>query len=296
MLMERARRRPARAGVRAHARIRIRTCSRSRSRSRPPRTGSHAESPAESRAEGQAGDQAAGEACRRSIPTPALYSAARRDRSDRRRRRRLGAAQYERKLHSPAAARRSPAGVPGRARRTPASSRTRCRPARTTPASSTATLLSVLLPTPSGATALPGSDHVWLTLADRASTCVNQSACLSNELSEGVSRLTQTAWSVTGGELVQITITEYAPGFSDRRPPTSPRTRAAGTARIRWSSPVGTGAQGYSVANLDDTGTSDYMVALHGNLLVEFLVSTTSSPAPDPTYINGLVTQQSARL
>ena len=157
-------------------------------------------------------------------------------------------------------------------------------------------LVGLLVPTPGGATAIPGSDHTWLTLADLASNCVNQSACLSNELSEGVSRAAQTAWSVGGSELVQITITEYSPGFSDKAAADFTQDQSGGDGTDSLSAPTGSGAQGYSYPNPDDTGTTDYMVALHGNLLVEFLVWTTSAPAPDPSYIDGLVTQQLARL
>ena len=157
-------------------------------------------------------------------------------------------------------------------------------------------LAALLVPTPDGATATPGSDHIWLTLADLASSCVNQSACLSNELSEGVSRAARTAWSVGTDELVQITITEYSPGFSDKAAADFTQDRSGGDDTDALPAPTGSGAQGYSYLDSDDTGTTDYMVALHGNLLIEFMVWTTSAPAPGPSYIDGLVTQQLARL
>ena len=157
-------------------------------------------------------------------------------------------------------------------------------------------LPQVLLPTPVGATATPGLDHIWLTLADGAANCTNQAACFSSELSEGVSRIAQTGWATTDGVTVQITITQYSPGFSAKADDDYTDYQQGGTDTTALPSPPGTDAAGYSYADTDDPGSTDFMVALHGNLMIEFLVSTAGFPAPDSSYIDGLVTQQLARL
>jgi len=157
-------------------------------------------------------------------------------------------------------------------------------------------LLAVLLPTPSDSTAVPGYDHTWLTLAENAANCTDQASCLSSALTDGVSRIAQTLWTKGKHEYAQITITQYFPGYSDKTASDFTDYQNGGDGTESLPSPTGTGAQGYSYADQTDTGTTDYMVAMHGDLLIEFLVWTDTAPAPDTSYIDSLVTQQLARL
>lgn len=157
-------------------------------------------------------------------------------------------------------------------------------------------LLAALLPTPGGSTAIPGYDHTWLTLADSAANCEDQASCLNDSLTDDVARIAQTAWTTGKHESVEITITQYFPGSSDKAVSAYNSYQAGGDGSTTLPSPTGTSAQGYSYPDEDDSGTSDYMVAMHGDLLIEFLVWTDTAPAPDPSYIDSLVTQQLARL
>ncbi|HEV2640450.1 MAG TPA: hypothetical protein VGX23_35280 [Actinocrinis sp.] len=157
-------------------------------------------------------------------------------------------------------------------------------------------LTTVLLPTPSGATAIPDDDHIWETLADEADNCVDQSSCLSNALTDGVDRIADTAWTLADGDLAEITITEYFPGSSGQAYSDFNQDKDGGDDSTALPAPTDSGAEGYTYTNSGNSGSTDYMVALHGNLLVEFLVWSQNAPAPDPSYIDGLVTQQLARL
>jgi len=155
-------------------------------------------------------------------------------------------------------------------------------------------LTKVLLPTPSGATAIPGLDHVWQTLAQQAAYCTNQATCFTNDLADGIARIAETGWSLSDGTMEQITITQYFPGSSGKA--ASDYTNdGLPDGNMSLITPPGTDAVGYTYSNPDSGGSSDYMVALHGDLLIEFLVWSESA-TPDPSIINSLVTQQLARL
>jgi hypothetical protein len=155
-------------------------------------------------------------------------------------------------------------------------------------------LTQVLLPTPIGATAIPGLDHVWQTLAEQAAYCTNQATCFTNDLADGIARIAETGWSLSDGTMEQITITQYFPGSSGKAA-ADYNTDGTADGNMSLTPPPGTDAIGYTYSNPDSGGSTDYMVALHGDLLIEFLVWSVSED-PDPSVINGLVSQQLARL
>ena len=155
-------------------------------------------------------------------------------------------------------------------------------------------LTKVLLPTPSGATA--NYDHVWMTLADSASFCTVQSTCFDTYLNDDVSRIADTSWTLGNGTYVEVRISQYAEGssgtldqlFSTFSTPSGDQT---------LTPPPGFDVMAYEFVNTsNDNANTDYAEALHGNLLVEFWVVSGNAAAPDPSIINGLITQQLARL
>jgi hypothetical protein len=155
-------------------------------------------------------------------------------------------------------------------------------------------LTKILLPTPIGATA--DYDHVWLTLEDAASFCSNQSACFISALSNNVSRIADTSWTLTDGTYVEIRITQYAEGSSGSASEVyNSYGSPAGSTELTL--PSGTDALGYAYQDTTNNGANtDYAVTLHGNLLIEFWVEADDATVPDPSIINGLITRQLARL
>lgn len=157
--------------------------------------------------------------------------------------------------------------------------------------------LTKLLPAvPSGSTAIDA--HVWMTLADAATYCDDQASCFTNSLSTNVSRIADSSWTMANGDLVEVRITQYAAGFSSSASAayndfTSGGADGSTALTLPADIPV-SGSEFPADAN-DDTAV-DYAVALHGNLLIDFWVNSASAAAPDPSIINGLITQQMARL
>lgn len=160
-------------------------------------------------------------------------------------------------------------------------------------------LTALLLPTPSGATVIPGLDHTWQTLADTAANCADQVACFNQELTDGVARIAEAGWTLSDGTFETITITQYSPGSSSNaRQDFSTDTAGDPTATTPLPGLTGTDTAGYSYTTTDDQGTTeyaDYMAALHGTLLVEFQVWS-NTVTPPSSVIYSLITQQLARL
>jgi hypothetical protein len=160
-------------------------------------------------------------------------------------------------------------------------------------------LTALLLPTPGGATAIPGLDHTWQTLADTAANCADQVACFNQELTDGVARIAEAGWTLSDGTFETITITQYSPGSSSNaRQDFSTDTAGDPTATTPLPGLTGTDTAGYSYTATDDQGNTeyaDYMAALHGTLLVEFQVWSNAATPPS-SVIYSLITQQLARL
>jgi hypothetical protein len=152
-------------------------------------------------------------------------------------------------------------------------------------------LTKLLLPTPSGAT-VDGIDHGWMELANEASTCDNPGGCFSTDVIDGVARIADTSWKRGDGNVVEIRIFQYVPGYSvwvDKA-----YTDYSTTSHTTLKLPAGIPAAGYEYK--DSQGENDdHAVAVHGNLAVYFWV-TSSAHVPDPSIISNVITQQMARL
>ena len=153
-------------------------------------------------------------------------------------------------------------------------------------------LTSLLLPVPSGATT---DDTLWVDQevdpVEVAELCTSadQVSCLSRFYQDDVTAIADTNWEQNGFH-VEIRIYRVAPGQSD-------------TARS-WaedddsesnliSMPNGIEATGYE--GFDAYGdNTDNAIAVHGDLVVNFWVSSPSK-TPNPSTIDGLITQQLGR-
>ena len=152
-------------------------------------------------------------------------------------------------------------------------------------------LTKLLLPVPSGASTDGGG---WLDQTideeELADTCDRAVNCFTNDLRQGVVAIADTAW-VQNGFDVEIRMYRMAPGDS-------------GTAR-NWAEydedeanqiPMPTGIEGSGYEYLDSDGDNDDTAyTVHGDLAMQFWVSS-SSKMPNPSLLDGLITQQMGRL
>jgi hypothetical protein len=152
-------------------------------------------------------------------------------------------------------------------------------------------LTKLMLPVPSGAST---ADSAWVDqlvdLEQDASLCTDEAACLKNDYTEGIDAIADTNWTQNGLD-VEITMYRMAPGDSDNvRSWASTDTGAANQIPM----PAGIDASGQEFR--DSYGyNDDNAFAAHGDIVVEFWVDS-SSVIPNPSVIDGLITQQMGRL
>ena len=153
-------------------------------------------------------------------------------------------------------------------------------------------LTKLLLPVPSGAST---DDSVWVDQLidpeeDAALCTTNQASCLTYDYNQGVDSIADTNWTQNGFH-VEIRIYRMAPGES--------------ASVLSWtSSDTGAANQIPMPAGIDASGdefrdsygdNDDNAYAAHGDLVVEFWVSSLTK-TPNPSLIDGLITQQMGRL
>ena len=150
-------------------------------------------------------------------------------------------------------------------------------------------LTKLLLPTPSGASIGDSWDHEWIGLVDDASLCDDQKYCFTQDLIDGISALADTGWTAKSGYYEEIRILRFAPQYQ-----TGGWLQDIDSEGTAISTPADLKSVG--VEFKDSYGADDdYAVAVHGDLVVEFWV-TSETRKPDPSVINALMTQQMARL
>jgi hypothetical protein len=153
-------------------------------------------------------------------------------------------------------------------------------------------LTKLLLPVPSGAST---DDSVWVDQLidpeEEAALCTtDQASCLTYDYSQDVAAIADTNWTQDGFQ-VEIRMYRMAPGESTNA--RSWATDDTGSAN-QIPVPAGIDASGYEF--LDTYGDNDdNAYAAHGDLVVEFWVSSPSK-TPNPSLIDGLITQQMGRL
>jgi hypothetical protein len=153
-------------------------------------------------------------------------------------------------------------------------------------------LTKLLLPVPAGAST---DDSDWVDqLVDSeeiAQYCVgSQSSCLTNDYAQGVNEIADTNWSQNGFQ-IEIRIYRMAAGDSDNA-----RSWAEDEADVPTTISMPTGIQGSGHEFYDtNDDNDDNAFAVHGDLVVGFWV-TSPSVVPNPSLIDGLITQQMGRL
>jgi hypothetical protein len=121
--------------------------------------------------------------------------------------------------------------------------------------------------------------------------CDDQVTCYKQDFTQGVEAIADITWLESSGTFVDIRMYRYRPGDSDTaRSQQSDFSADAGSA---LPLPAGVDVQGYEYQ--DSEGYWDFAAALHGDILVEFTVNSISKN-PDPSLIDGLITQQMGRL
>jgi hypothetical protein len=153
-------------------------------------------------------------------------------------------------------------------------------------------LSKLLLSVPSGATT---DDSLWVDedvdLEQTAELCDpgDQQTCLGNFYTDGIGAIADTNWEQDGFH-VEVRLSRVAAGDSGNA-----RDWAHGNGE---SNPLTlpSGISGYGYEFLDSYGDNDdYASAAHGDLIADFWVSSPTK-TPDPSMINGLITQQMGRL
>lgn len=152
-------------------------------------------------------------------------------------------------------------------------------------------LTKLLLPTPAGAT-VPSwaDDHDWEDITSASLGYRDQVAQYKVYISRGVQRIADTDWQ-QGKVFVEIAIIQYPPGQTDNAARDESYGSTYGTS---LEMPAGVTAEGAEYTESDGTNT-DYAVAVHGSLEVDFYVND-SAAVPDPAIIDNLIAQQMARL
>jgi hypothetical protein len=150
-------------------------------------------------------------------------------------------------------------------------------------------LRKLLLPAPAGATVT--FDPGWVDLIDEADTCDDTAYCFDQDLENGVARVADTAWR-SNGLFEEIRILQYLPGYSSYAE--SEMTSFKADSATKLLMPDGIAAAGWEKYDSHHE-YDDHAVAVHGDVAVYFWV-TSPSHVPDPSIINGLITQQMARL
>jgi hypothetical protein len=153
-------------------------------------------------------------------------------------------------------------------------------------------LTKLLLPVPSGAST---DDSLWLDqLVDPeevAQLCTtDEASCLTNDYSQGVEAIADTNWTQDGFH-VEIRIYRMARGQSS-----TARSWASNDTDSANQIPMPTGIDSSGYEFRDSYGDNDdNAYAAHGDIVVEFWVSSPTK-TPNPSMIDGLITQQMGRL
>ncbi|MBR7834583.1 hypothetical protein KDL01_15015 [Actinospica durhamensis] len=150
-------------------------------------------------------------------------------------------------------------------------------------------LTKLLMPTPSGASVGDSWDHEWIGLVDDAALCDDQKYCFTQDLIDGISALADTGWTTKSGYYEEIRILRFAPQYQ-----TGSFLQGVSADGSPVTTPADLNATGVEYKDAYDANT-DYAVATHGDLVVEFWVSSYTR-TPNPSLINALMTQQMARL
>lgn len=154
-------------------------------------------------------------------------------------------------------------------------------------------LTALLVPMPAGANddASAWADQM-ISIDKDAYLCDDQAGCYTRDYSQGVEAVADTEWTTGDGFFVEIRMYRFAPGESG-----SGRTWVSQNTQSNSKTipiPTGLDATGYEF--LDSYGDNDdYIEAAHGDITVSFWVSS-SSKVPNPSLIDGIVTQQMGRL
>lgn len=153
-------------------------------------------------------------------------------------------------------------------------------------------LTKLLLPTPAGASIDGAWDHQWIDVMDESELCYSESQqkCFSDKIKDGVRALADTGWTTSSGYYEEIRIFRFAPSYD---------TLSFLQDIPSYGTPIDTppqlDASAVSYTDLEDGDYLDYGAASHGDIVVEFWVSS-SKRAPSTSLINSLMTQQMARL
>jgi hypothetical protein len=149
-------------------------------------------------------------------------------------------------------------------------------------------LTKLLLPTPAGATINDDWDHAYMGVVDDASTCNSQVACFTSDMSDDVHAIADTGWTKSG-YYEEIRIYRFAPQYQ----PDSWLQEGSGGKSLNPPGDLNAAADEYN--DPSNGGNIDFGIATHGDLAVEFWV-TSSTKVPDPSVLFSLMTQQMARL
>jgi hypothetical protein len=150
-------------------------------------------------------------------------------------------------------------------------------------------LTKLLLPTPAGATISDAWDHEYIGVVDNASTCDDQVSCFTVDMSDDVRAIADTGWTKSG-IFEEIRIFRFAPQYQS-----DSWLQNVGSEGTLLNPPATLDAAAVETDDPSKGGYIDYGIATHGDLAVEFWVSSTAK-APNPSILNNLMTQQMARL
>jgi hypothetical protein len=154
-------------------------------------------------------------------------------------------------------------------------------------------LTALLVPMPAGAN---DDDSTWadqmISIDQDAYLCDDQSGCYTRDYAQGVEAVADTEWTTGNGFFVEIRMYRFAAGDSSSGRSWVSQNAEQGSTSIPM--PSGVDATGYEY--LDSYGDNDdHIQAVHGDIEVSFWVSSPSKK-PNPSLIDGIVTQQMGRL
>jgi hypothetical protein len=153
-------------------------------------------------------------------------------------------------------------------------------------------LTKLLLPTPAGASVGEAWDHEWVGVVDVAALCDGDSQryCFTTDMSHDIRAIADAGWTTKSGYYEEVRIVRYGSEYD-----TSSYLRGIASGGKLVSTPVQLNASAVSFTDASDGEHMDYGAATHGDLVVQFWVSSTTQ-VPDPSLIDDLMTQQMARL
>lgn len=154
-------------------------------------------------------------------------------------------------------------------------------------------LTKLLLPIPAGA---HQDNDLWndqmIDVAQEAELCDDPADCFTQHYSAGVVAIADTGWRMNNGDGVEIRIYRFAPGSADNGRTWVGDSVTTGTP---ITLPDDIDVNGGEFSNNGDP--TDFAEAAHGDLVVSFWVWTSGgSHKPDPSIIDGLITDQMGRL